>query len=134
MQIKDIMSTNVVSIDPDVLLSDLQNLFNNVSFHHLIVTEENELLGIISDRDLLKSISPYVGTPSELPRDSATINKHAHQIMSRKPVTINSNSSVECAIEILLKHNISCLPVVDKDHKIEGIVSWKDLIKARCKK
>lgn len=129
MNIKEIMNKDVVSIDMDETLRSIQELFENVSFHHLLVVSQNKLYGVISDRDLLKSISPYVGTVSELPRDTATMNKRAHQIMSRKPVTISKNDSVERAIDLLLEHDIACLPVVDKDNKIEGIVTWKDLIK-----
>jgi len=124
------MKTEVTCIDMDTPLSRIQELFNHVSFHHLLVTEQNILHGVISDRDLLKSISPYAGTSSELPRDAATMNKRAHQIMSRKPVTIRADSTVSSAIDLLLKQGISCLPVVDKDNKVEGIVTWKDLIRA----
>jgi acetoin utilization protein AcuB len=130
MKIKQIMNTKVACIEMDETLVRIQELFNHVSFHHLLVTEYSKLSGVISDRDLLKAISPYAGTASELPRDAATMNKRAHQIMSRKPVTIRANSSVSSAIDLLLKKGISCLPVVDKDNKIEGIVTWKDLIKA----
>lgn len=132
MKIKEIMKTQVVSIDMDDTLSDIQTMFNNVSFHHLLVTEQNKLLGVISDRDLLKSISPYAGTTSELPRDAATMKKRAHQIMSRKPVTVWAGSSISDAIDLLLKNDISCLPVIDKNNNIDGIVTWKDLIKACC--
>jgi len=132
MKIKDIMSNQVVCIDMDETLTGIHGMFNKAHFHHLLVTEDNKLYGVISDRDLLKAISPYAGTPSELPRDAATMNKRAHQIMTRKPVTIIADSTISSAINLLLEHDISCLPVVDKDNKIEGIVTWKDLIKARC--
>ena len=132
MKIKEIMKTQVVSIDMDDTLSDIQTMFNNVSFHHLLVTEQSKLLGIISDRDLLKSISPYAGTTSELPRDASTMKKRAHQIMSRKPVTVMKDSTISDAIYLLLKNDISCLPVIDNNNNIDGIVTWKDLIKACC--
>ena len=128
------MNATVVSLDMDDTLGSIQEMFNNVNFHHLLVTDKGVLLGIISDRDLLKAISPYAGTSSELPRDAATMNKRAHQIMTRKPVTITPGNDISKGIERLLEHNISCLPVVDKDNKIKGIVTWKDLIKARCQK
>lgn len=133
MKIKDIMSTQIVNIDMDETLNSIHEIFNKAHFHHLLVTEDNKLYGVISDRDLFKAISPYAGTPSELPRDTSTMNKHAHQIMTRKPVTIIADSTISSAINLLLEHDISCLPVVDKDNKIEGIVTWKDLIKASCK-
>lgn len=130
MNINDIMSSDVVTLTMDDTLSTIHDLFKNANFHHLLVTENNVLYGVISDRDLFKSMSPFAGTDSELPRDAAIMNKRAHQIMTRKPVTITADSTIPDAIDLLLKHGVSCLPVVDEDNKIEGIVSWKDLIKA----
>lgn len=132
MKVNEIMKKNVVCIDMDDSLATLQELFNNVKFHHLLVSDQDKLSGIISDRDLLKSISPYAGTLAELPRDAATMDKRAHQVMTRKPVTVTADTTINKAVDLLLEHGISCLPVIDKDNNIQGIVTWKDLIKANC--
>jgi len=130
MNIESIMSTDIVSVTMDDTLKKIQELFDSANFHHLLVIEDNSLIGVISDRDILKSISPYAGTVSELPRDAATMNKPAHQIMTRKPITISKDISISEATKQLLDNNISCLPVVSEDNTVEGIVTWKDLIKA----
>lgn len=130
MNIENIMSTDIISVSMDDSLNKIQALFESSNFHHLLVIEDNHLIGVISDRDILKSISPYAGTASELPRDAATMNRLAHQIMTRKPVTISKYISISEATKELLDHNISCLPVVSGDNTVEGIVTWKDLIKA----
>ena len=57
-------------------------------FRHLLVLEEGELVGVISDRDLFRAISPYLGSEAEMSRDTETLTKRAHQIMTRQPITI----------------------------------------------
>jgi acetoin utilization protein AcuB len=129
VNIEEIMSRKVVTVEFDDRLSELREIFANLRFHHLLVVEEGQLYGIISDRDLFKAISPSVGTPGETPRDSATLNKRAHQIMTRKPVTLAPDASVWEAVEIFLERGISCIPVVDGERRPVGILSWRDILR-----
>lgn len=127
--VKSIMSKKVVSITMDDSLAKARELFLEFHFHHLLVLESGRLVGVISDRDLLKAISPYIGSLSELERDRATLNKRAHQIMSRNPITVEADETVETASQRLLENRVSCLPVVTQDGTVHGIVSWRDLLK-----
>lgn len=125
------MSRRLVTVGPDDSLATLRALFARHGFHHLLVVEGGQLVGIISDRDLLKALSPALGTWSETMRDVATLNKRAHQIMSRKVRSLNPGSSVLDAVRILADaRNISCLPVIDAVGRPVGIVSWRDLLRA----
>ena len=83
MSVKNIMSAIIVTVEMDDSLGMIKEIFDNAIFHHLLVVESNRLVGVISDRDLLKSLSPSVGTISETTRDAADNNKKAHQIISR---------------------------------------------------
>lgn len=129
MSIENIMNTSLITIDMDDNLSTVQHLLNNARIHHLLVVENNQLLGIISDRDLLKAISPYLNTASEMPRDTATLNKKAHQIMTRNPITLQPHAGIHTAINFFNSHPISCIPIVDKDNRPVGIISWRDILK-----
>ncbi len=130
MKISEIMSDTLVTIDMDDTLHTVKNIFDNSKFHHLIVVEQDKIYGVISDRDLLKSLSPGVGTASETSTDLALLNKKTHQIMTRKPITLKPGNSIIDAINIFNQHKISCIPVVDDTQKPVGIVSWRDILKA----
>ncbi len=134
MTIEKIMSHTIVSVEMDDSLAVVKNIFENVHFHHLLVVEAGKLVGVVSDRDLLKAISPNIGTAAELSRDLVTLNKRVHQILTRSPVTLTPESGVYDAIAIFNRHNISCIPVVDKDNTPVGIVSWRDILKVINKK
>jgi acetoin utilization protein AcuB len=110
-------------------LSTVKEIFDNAKFHHLLVTENGKLFGVVSDRDLLKAISPNIGTMTETYKDAATLNKRVHQVMSRKPITLWPGATVRDAVEVFNKHRISCIPIVDQDFKPVGIISWRDIMK-----
>jgi len=130
MSVEKIMSKTIVTVEMDDSLRVVKEIFDNTRFHHLLVVESGKLFGVISDRDLLKALSPYVGTVSETARDAATLNKRVNQIMTRKPVVLGQNAGIFDAIEIFNHHNISCVPVVDDEFKPVGIISWRDILKA----
>ena len=89
-----------------------------------------QLVGVVSDRDFFKAVSPFVGTLSETERDLSTLNKRVHQIMTRKLITVSKDTSARQAARIFIERNVSCLPVVAEDRKILGILTWKDILKA----
>jgi acetoin utilization protein AcuB len=131
MIMRDIMTARVVTVEMDDRLEAVKAIFDTMNFHHLLVVDEHKKLsGIVSDRDLLKALSPYVGSAAETARDLATLNKRVHQIMSRHPMTLHPQSPVAEAVNLLLAHRISCIPIVDDEFRPVGIVSWRDLIKS----
>lgn len=134
MNIEKIMTRRVVSVEMDDSLSLVKTLFEKVSFHHLLVVEQNKLVGIISDRDLLKALSPYINTAAETQRDLNSLNKKAHQIMSRNPITLRAQDSVYQAIDVFMAESISCIPITDEDKKPIGILSWRDILHALAEK
>jgi acetoin utilization protein AcuB len=125
-----IMTSRVVTIEMDDSLEVIRDIFRKVKFHHLIVVDGDKIVGVISDRDFLKAISPYVDTMSETNRDRATLEKRAHQIMSHYPSTVLQSCPIEKAAKIILERGISCLPVTNAEGIVEGIITWKDLFKA----
>ncbi|MDR0934398.1 MAG: CBS domain-containing protein [Burkholderiaceae bacterium] len=129
MKIRDIMTRSVVTVSMDDKLSLIKEIFDNAKFRHLLVLDDGKLAGVVSDRDLLKAISPNLGTMVVTYRDLATLNKRVHQIMSRKLITLTADASISDAAALFNTHRISCIPIVDNEFRPIGIVSWRDLIK-----
>lgn len=126
-----VMTTRVVSVEIDDQLEVVKQIFDSVKFHHLLVLDSaKKLAGVISDRDLLRALSPYIGTASENARDIATLKKRVHQIMTRRPVTLPPEATVADALQVFLEHRVSCIPVVGPELRAVGILSWRDVLKA----
>lgn len=131
MKVREIMSKRVVTVELDDRLHVVKRIFDSTPFHHLLVIDEDgALYGVVSDRDLLRALSPFIGSTVETVRDASTLNKSVHQIMSRKPITLPPEAPVADAIQLFLTHPVSCIPVVDTQAKPVGIVSWRDILKS----
>ena len=130
MKVKQIMTSEIVSVEMDDPISRVKEIFDQLGFHHLLVIDNQRLQGILSDRDLLKAISPYAGTVAETARDAHTLNKRVHQIMTRKPVSVDQNISLHEAISVFNQNKVSCLPVLGECKQVVGILSWRDIFKA----
>ena len=128
--VKDLMTANVVTIRMDDTLRMARKIFEQRSFHHLIVVEENKPIGVLSDRDLLKHLSPFVGARfSHRVQDSATLMKRVHQMMTRAVIAIGPDVPVAEAADRMMSHHVSCLPVVDPDQTLVGILTIRDLVR-----
>lgn len=129
MKVDKIMSTSVVTVEMDDSLWTVKSIFDHAKFHHLLVVEAEKLVGVISDRDLLRAMSPYIGTVTETNRDLATLNKKVHQVMTRKPVVLYAHADINAAIDVFNKKNVSCIPIISADSRPVGIVSWRDVLR-----
>jgi len=129
MTVDSIMSRDVEVVAPDVTLMEIQDELRKHGFRHLLVVDDGALVGVISDRDVLRVISPFLDTLSEAPRDVKTLMRSAREVMRENPVSVQPDTSVEEAAGLLLEHTISCLPVVSKNNQIQGIITSKDLLR-----
>jgi len=128
MKAKDIMTQHVICVDMDDRLPEVKKILTERGFHHLPVLDNGKLVGIISDRDILRLVSPFIDSASEQARDLDTLNRAAHQIMTRQPITVKAESSIVDIVKWLKKLDISCLPVTNDNEEVIGIISWRDLI------
>jgi len=129
MLVKDYMTTKLVTVAMDDSLATVREIFDKTGFHHLLVVENGGIVGLLSDRDLLRHLSPYVGTLAETQRDAATLHKHVHQIMTRRPITLGPDSELGEVLDKFQQKEVTCLPVVDARNKVVGLVTWRDMLK-----
>ena len=129
MSVTDIMTRHVVTVNMDDSLSKVQKIFDESKFHHLIVVEEGVVVGVLSDRDLLKNISPFVGKMAERTQDVALLQRKVHQIMTRHPIVVLETAAMADAAMAMLNHRVSCVPVVDASNHCVGIVTIRDMLK-----
>ncbi len=119
MNVASIMTRNVVTVGMDYSIQIIRDIFKNFEFHHILVLENQKLVGVISDRDLIDMED----------RDTITLDKKVHEIMNRNLITVDVETCIEKASNLLLENNISCLPAISSQGSVEGIVSWKDILK-----
>lgn len=129
MTVDEIMSRRVVTVEFDDRLALVKEIFDATGFRHVLVVENDRLYGVVSDRDLLRALSPYIGSVTESQRDTDTLNKRVHQVMTRKLISLHAKDDISAAVHLFLNHKISCIPIVDDRFKPIGIVSLRDVLK-----
>lgn len=128
--VRDVMTTPIETISMDDSVDTIRSLFETSHYHHLIVHGDDGLcVGVVSDRDLLKNISPFVGKMGERQEDRTLLKRRAHQIMTRQLVAVRPNTALRSAARVMLDHRISCLPVVDQAGHCIGIVTIRDIVR-----
>jgi acetoin utilization protein AcuB len=128
MSISAYMSKDLLMVDMDDELSKVKSIFEQHPIHHLIVTENNKLVGVLTDRDLYKHLSPNLGTAKETHTDISQAHKKVHLIMTREPVSASEDISLTEAALKFYDHHLSCLPIVDSNNIPIGILTWHDII------
>jgi len=129
LRVQQIMTDKVITVEMDDKLAVVKEIFDNLKLHHLLVVENNKLFGVLSDRDLLRALSPNLGKLSETAKDAETLHKRVHQIMTRKPITLPPDAAINDAVNLLITRNISCIPIVDEQFTPVGIISWRDVMR-----
>jgi len=129
MSVANVMSQELITLDLDDDLSKAKEAFESHNIHHILITDNKELVGVITDRDLYKHLSPAIGTRKETHNDAILLQKKIHLIMSRNLVTAKVSISLNEAVLLFHDNHISCLPIVDKDFRPIGVITWRDILK-----
>ncbi|MEK9628798.1 MAG: CBS domain-containing protein [Nitrospinota bacterium] len=133
MKVKELMSKNPITVNPNDNLDRVFFLYNFENIRHLPVVENNKLVGILSDRDLKKILGPkknFVVNP-----DGTTVKlstRKVKNIMRRGVITVEPEQRAADAAAIMAKRKIGALPVVHKN-KLVGIITATDILKAFVK-
>lgn len=125
--VTQIMTKDLVTLNPTESLYDAERLFNKHSIRHIPVVEGQRVVGVISRSDLLR-ISFADLTENEEAVESFVYDAYTiPQVMTRVPVTVESDTTVKEVAEILSKQSFHSIPVVEEG-KLVGIVTTTDLI------
>ena len=124
----EIMIQNVIVANVNNKFSQFLEFFNIYRVHHMPVTLGDKLVGILSTNDLLSFISTnlLLGMPIDIALLDQKFN--VYNAMTKEPVTLAPEDSIENAISILADDKFQALPIV-KDGKLVGIITNRDLVK-----
>jgi len=139
--VKDIMTEKVICLKEQDNLAKVMELMQQGKFRHVpIVDKQKKLVGIISDRDVLRHL-PFREKQRELQTDvfrarlfdvdpgESAIQQPIDQIMQREIIHVRPGCSFYDAVKMLHEMSISCLPVTDDEKKLLGIVTVTDVMR-----
>ncbi len=122
LTVGQVMTPNPSCISANTTALDLVDLFHTREFRHPLVTDEKgHLVGVISDRDVLRCFGP-----DKHPQLEVLAGIRAADIMSTELVTVCPEQPLEHAVSMMLDFGISCLPVISGD-RLVGILTATDI-------
>jgi len=119
IEIRSIMVDKVVTTKKDATVKEAVELMNKHEIGCLVVVEDEEPVGIITERDLLKRV---------LAESKETKNMKVEEVMSTPVLYVTPNVEVEDAAKLMIQNKIKKLPVVEKG-KLRGLVTLTDLLR-----
>ena len=129
MLVRNWMSKNVVTVDVDDSMHDAMKLLKQHDIRMLPVMKKGKLVGILTDRDL-KRASASDATTLDVHELLYLVSKiKIKDIMTKNPITVPPDYTVEETAERLLKNKISGVPVVDQNGKLVGTITQTDLFR-----
>jgi acetoin utilization protein AcuB len=127
MLVQDVMQSKVITIAPETTLPEAMRLARQRVVRHLLVVEDGELVGIVSDRDLKRAMASPA-TSLEVHELNYLLDRlRIGEIMTRTVITIGPIFPVEEAARLMVTEKISALPVTDGG-KLVGIVTETDVL------
>ena len=117
--IGEVMSRQLVTVEPPTSVAAAVTLMGMHRVGAVLVMEHGRLEGIFTERDLVRAMSHDIGASSQ----------PVSQWMTRNPVTVGPEASVEQALEIMLARHFRHLPVMEGGSLV-GVVSIRDLSRA----
>jgi acetoin utilization protein AcuB len=124
-----IMTENIVVATLETKYSDIEKLFLNYDAHHLPVIDKGNLVGIISEHDMLKASVHLLEQGKCMNLNDMDERFKVADWMTKNPVTINKRDPIADAAKSIAEHKFEALPVLGDDGELVGIVTARDLVK-----
>lgn len=127
MLVKKWMRDRVATIDANDTMQDAMGLLKKHAIRMLPVMEEGKLVGVVTGRDLIKASAPDIVTFEVHKLLELLSELKVRDLMTKDPVTVPFDYTVEETAEVLLEKKISGVPVVNQEGKLVGIITQSDL-------
>jgi len=116
----DVMRTEVIDVAPEDTLGEVAERMSAVNVGAVVVKDYGRLIGILTERDMLKAMAARVHTS----------DARVREWMTEDPLTATAEMDVENAAQVMLEHNFRHLPIVDDNGAVIGLVSLRRVVAA----
>lgn len=117
--IYEIMSSPVFTLSAEETLSSVKAIFARKKFRHIpIVNSEDTLLGIISERDILRALAEDINSDTNI-----------KELMNMRVLTTISDATIRESAKVMINERIGCLPVLSSNQKLIGIITRSDILR-----
>src|SRR5659263_29716 len=131
MLVRDYMTHDLVTVEPESRLSDALKTMRTHNIHRLPVVEDNLLIGIVSEKDLLYALPSADRPISWVEASAQAAALPVRQVMQHDLVTVSPDCPIELAAATMIDHKIGALPVVSPPElrTLLGIITETDIFR-----
>ena len=126
--VRTIMQTKIVTISSSESLSTVEDIMRLGRVRHMPVVSSGRLVGVVSERDLLRSSLSSLSSHRTAERKAFLYAIEIGRVMSEPPIVISPDATVRQAAQVMAENKIGCLPVVEGEELI-GIVTETDVLR-----
>lgn len=134
MRVSDLMTPDPLTLSPDDTLAHARELMSSYDIRELPVVEAEELVGILTDRDLKSAVGPddraSGGNDVEQTVTEMLMSQPVSSVMSVEVQTLYAATPAEDACRLLASMKVGSMPVVDEQNQMVGILSVTDMLSA----
>ena len=131
VKIDEIMTKKVISIHENDRFSLVEEKLREFRIRHLpVIDEGGKLVGIVTQRDLYRTQSPRHLEDDTWYYDQKSLDSHIlKHVMTKDPVALNPEDAIAKAVVLMVERKYGCLPIVQKDRTLCGIITQLDILK-----
>ena len=126
-KVKEIMTTEVVTVAPETDLRTLKEMFERYDFNSFPVMDKGKMVGIVSKLDLLRAFSP--GLNISMSRALKLYSRDTADIMHTATIFVSPDEDLSKVADYMVEFKLRSVPVLEKG-VLKGMVSRQDII--RC--
>ena len=129
MRVRDIMTRSLITAPPTMSIVEARALMDSRRVRHLLVVDDDVLVGIVTDRDIKLNMPSPATSLSVWELNYLVARLRLQDVMTKAVITVDRDRDAREAAEILVSHKIGALPVVSCGRPI-GIVTESDFLRA----
>lgn len=129
MEAAELMEKKVLSLGSSSSLVHAASLMHEHNVRHLPVVEHNEVVGILSERDLRGFLEELYGSTEETAAGIVRKNLKLTDVMQRKPLTVDPSADIADVIDLMLENKVGAIVVADTLNQLRGIISYEDILR-----
>jgi len=129
MEVSEIMERKVLSLGGASSLMDAASLMHEHNIRHLPIVEHNEVVGMLSERDLRGFLEELYGSSQETSDGIHRKNMSISDVMQVKPLAVDPSADITDVIDLMLENKVGAIVVADELGQLRGIVSYEDILK-----
>ena len=132
MRIRDLMTRSLITVVPDETVTAAHQLMQKHRIRHLLVVDGEQLVGIVTDRDIRLNMPSQATSLSVWELHHLLAKLTVGAVMTRSVITVGPDRDAREAARLMLDHKIGALPVMDAG-RLLGIVTETDLLRVFAK-